>query len=144
MRRKILCIRLFKRKKIIHRVNKKISIGLCTVNNFFDNLSKEYSVEEIKSTGLYYFVEKNQKFVDRFKNRIIFPIFNLSGDIIAFGGRIINDNNLAKYINSPETEFFKKGKQLFNLGFAKEERSKSDEVIIVEGYMDVISFTQEE
>ena len=63
----------------------------------------------------------------------------MSGDIIAFGGRIIGDVNLAKYINSPETEFFKKGRQLFNLNFAKDERSTSKEVIIVEGYMDVIS-----
>ena len=74
----------------------------------FDELSKKYSLEDIKSTGLYYFVEKNQKYIDRFKNRIIFPILNLSGDIIAFGGRIINNNNLAKYINSPETEFYKR------------------------------------
>ena len=84
-------------------------------------------------------IEKNQKYIDRFKNRIIFPIFNLSGDVIAFGGRIIKGDNLAKYINSPETEFFKKGRQLFNLNFAKDERSNSKEVIIVEGYMDVIS-----
>ena len=108
-------------------------------NNFFNHLSKKYSLEDIKLTGLYYFVEKNQKFIDRFKNRIIFPILNLSGDIIAFGGRIIGDVNLAKYINSPETEFFKKGRQLFNLNFAKDERTTSKEVMIVEGYMDVIS-----
>jgi DNA primase len=88
---------------------------------------------------LYYFIEKNQKYIDRFKNRIIFPIFNLSGDVVAFGGRIINGENLAKYINSPETEFFKKGRQLFNLNLAKDERSNTKEVIIVEGYMDVIS-----
>ena len=79
-------------------------------NNFFDELRKKYSLDDIKSTGLYYFVEKNQKYIDRFKNRIIFPIFNLSNDTIAFGGRIINNNNLAKYINSPETEFYKKRK----------------------------------
>ena len=46
---------------------------MCQPNNFFDDLSKKYSLEDIKSTGLYYFVEKNQKFIDRFKNRIIFP-----------------------------------------------------------------------
>ena len=51
---------------------------------------------------------KTQKFIDRFNNRVIFPICNLSGDVIAFGGRIINNQKLAKYINSPETEFFKK------------------------------------
>ena len=78
------------------------------INNFFNELSKKYSIDDIKSTGLYYFIEKNEKYIDRFKNRIIFPIFNLSGDVVAFGGRIINGENLAKYINSPETEFFKK------------------------------------
>ena len=59
-------------------------------------------------TGLYYLVEKKQTYVDRFNNRIIFPISNLSGDVIAFGGRILKSSNLAKYINSPETEFLKK------------------------------------
>ena len=128
-----------KERKLSDEAIKKFQLGYIPTNNFFDELSKKYSIEDIKLTGLYYLVEKNQKFVDRFKNRIIFPIRNLSGDAIAFGGRIINNTNLAKYINSPETEFFKKGRQLFNLNFAKDERSNSNEVIIVEGYMDVIS-----
>ena len=76
-------------------------------------------------TGLYYFIEKSQKYVDRFNSRILFPIRNLSDDIIAFGGRIINKTNLAKYINSPETEFFKKGRQLFNLNNAKKDERSS-------------------
>ncbi len=128
-----------KERKLSEEAIKKFQLGYVPVNNFLDELSKKYSIEDIKSTGLYYFLEKNQKYIDRFKNRIIFPILNLSGDTIAFGGRIINNNNLAKYINSPETEFFKKGRQLFNLNLAKDERSNSKEVIIVEGYMDVIS-----
>ena len=90
-------------------------------------------------TGLYYLVEKKQIYVDRFNGRIIFPISNLSGDVIAFGGRILNSSSLAKYINSPETEFFKKGRQLYNLNLAKDMRTESNEVIIVEGYMDVLS-----
>ncbi len=128
-----------KERKLSDEAIKKFQLGYIPTNNFFEELSKKYSIEDIKLTGLYYLVEKNQKFIDRFRNRIIFPIFNLSGDAIAFGGRIINDTNLAKYINSPETEFFKKGRQLFNLNFAKDERANSNEVIIVEGYMDVIS-----
>ena len=128
-----------KERKLSEEVIKKFQLGYVPVNNFFNELSKKYSIDDIKSTGLYYFIEKNQKYVDRFKNRIIFPIFNLSGDVVAFGGRIIKGENLAKYINSPETEFFKKGRQLFNLNFAKDERSNTKEVIIVEGYMDVIS-----
>ncbi len=128
-----------KERKLSDDTIKKFELGYVPNNNFFDELKKKYSIDDIKSTGLYYFVEKNQKYIDRFKNRIIFPIFNLSNDVIAFGGRIINNNNLAKYINSPETEFYKKGRQIFNLNFAKDERSSSKEVIIVEGYMDVIS-----
>ncbi len=128
-----------KGRKLSDEAIKKFQLGYVPLNNFFDELSKKYSIEDIKSTGLYYFLEKNNKFIDRFKNRIIFPIFDLSGDTIAFGGRIISGDNFAKYINSPETEFYKKGKQLFNLNFAKDERSNSKEVIIVEGYMDVIS-----
>ena len=132
-------LKYLKDRKLSLDTIKKFQIGYVPTNNFFDELKKNYSVEDIKSTGLYYFVEKNQKYIDRFKNRIIFPILNLSGDTIAFGGRIINNNNLAKYINSPETEFYKKGRQIFNLNFAKDERSFSKEVIIVEGYMDVLS-----
>ena len=64
---------------------------------------------------------------------------NISGDTIAFGGRIIRDSKLAKYINSPETEFYKKGNMIFNLDKAKNLRSETDNVLIVEGYMDVVS-----
>ena len=128
-----------KDRKLSEDVIKKFQLGYVPINNFFDELLKKYTEEDIKLTGLYYFVENNKKYIDRFKNRIIFPIFNLSGDVIAFGGRIIKNNKLAKYINSPETEFYKKGRQIFNLNFAKEERSSSKNVIIVEGYMDVIS-----
>jgi len=108
-------------------------------NNFYEILLKNYSEDEIALTGLYYKHDKTGKFIDRFNSRIIFPINNLTGDTIAFGGRIIKDNKLAKYINSPETEFYKKGKIIFNLDKAKSQRSNTDEVIIVEGYMDVIS-----
>ena len=128
-----------KDRKLSEDVIKKFQLGYVPINNFFDELLKKYTEEDIKLTGLYYFVENNKKYIDRFKNRIIFPIFNLSGDVIAFGGRIIKNDKLAKYINSPETEFYKKGRQIFNLNFAKEERSSSKNVIIVEGYMDVIS-----
>ncbi len=108
-------------------------------NNFYDTLTKKYNEEEINLTGLYFKSDKTGKYIDRFNSRIIFPIKNLSNDIIAFGGRIIKDSKLAKYINSPETEFYKKGKMLFNLDKARSSRSETNEVIIVEGYMDVLS-----
>ena len=108
-------------------------------NNFYEKLSKKYSEEEINLTGLYYKSDKTGKYIDRFNSRITFPINNITGETVAFGGRIFRDNNLAKYINSPETEFYKKGSMIFNLDKAKDLRSQTDEVLIVEGYMDVVS-----
>ena len=108
-------------------------------NNFYDDLLKKYNEEDISLTGLYYKNDKTGKNVDRFNSRIIFPVNNISGDTIAFGGRIIRESKLAKYINSPETEFYKKGNMIFNLDKAKDSRAETDEVIIVEGYMDVVS-----
>ena len=108
-------------------------------NNFYEELLKSHSEEEIKLTGLYYKNDKIEKFIDRFNSRITFPVNNITGDTIAFGGRIIRESKLAKYINSPETEFYKKGNMIFNLDKAKDLRSETDDVIIVEGYMDVVS-----
>ena len=112
-------------------------------NNFYETLLKNYSEEDINLTGLYYKHDKSGKYIDRFNSRIIFPVNNLTGDTIAFGGRIIKESKLAKYINSPETEFYKKGSIIFNLDKAKSCRSKTKEVIIVEGYMDVVSVYSE-
>jgi DNA primase len=108
-------------------------------NNFYEKIKIKFSEEEIALTGLYYKNEKNNKFIDRFNSRIIFPINNLIGETIAFGGRIIKESQLAKYINSPETEFYKKGRTVFNLDKAKALRPETNEVVIVEGYMDVVS-----
>ena len=108
-------------------------------NNFYEELLKNFTEEEINLTGLYYKNDKTGKYTDRFNSRVIFPVNNISGDTIAFGGRIIREGKLAKYINSPETEFYKKGSMIFNLDKAKDCRSETDDVIIVEGYMDVLS-----
>ena len=108
-------------------------------SNFYEDLVKKYTKEEINLTGLYYKSDKTDKFIDRFNSRVIFPINNISGETVAFGGRIIRDSKLAKYINSPETEFYKKGNMIFNLDKAKDLRSETDNVLIVEGYMDVVS-----
>ena len=108
-------------------------------NSFHDELLKKYSEEDINLTGLYYKSDKNGKFIDRFNSRIIFPVNNISGETIAFGGRVIRDGKLAKYINSPETEFYKKGNMVFNLDKAKDLRSETEDALVVEGYMDVVS-----
>ncbi len=108
-------------------------------NDFYEELLQKYSEEDINLTGLYYKHDKSKKYIDRFNSRIIFPVNNITGDPIAFGGRIIKESKLAKYINSPETEFYKKGNMIFNLDKAKACRAETKEVIIVEGYMDVVS-----
>ena len=107
-------------------------------NNFYNELLKKYSEEEINLTGLFYKNDKNGKYIDRFNSRVIFPVNNLTGDTIALGGRVIREGKLAKYINSPETEFYKKGSMIYNLDKAKDSRSETDQVLIVEGYMDVV------
>ena len=124
------------RKEIIS----EFQIGFVPKNSdYFNELKKKFDEKEIIDTGLFYKNEKYNRYVNRFHSRIIFPIKNLTGDVIAFGGRNINNENTAKYINSPETEFYKKGRHIFNLDKAKSARSNEQEVIVVEGYMDVIS-----
>lgn len=78
---------------------------------------------------------------DKFRDRVIFPIFNTRGKVIGFGGRVIG-NTMPKYLNSPESEIFLKKNNLFGLNFTKNDISKSDQVIMVEGYIDVISLWQ--
>jgi DNA primase len=105
----------------------------------FDYLKREnYTDEQILKTGL---VIKNEKgrIYDRFRGRIVFPIFDDKGRVIAYSARILHDNkNQPKYINSPETVLFNKSKTLYGFNFAKQTIRKHDFVILVEGQMDVI------
>ena len=129
-----------KKRGISDETIKQFQIGFVPENsNYYDNLLKKYNEKEISETGLFYNNEKYKKYVNRFNSRVIFPVKNIIGDVVAFGGRIIQNKKIAKYINSPETEFYKKGRQVFNLDKAKSHPNKEGEVIIVEGYMDVIS-----
>ncbi len=123
---------------------KKFNLGFVTENlDYYEILKKDFDEEIIKDTGLFYFDDKKKKYISRFRNRIIFPINNISGNIIGFGGRIVDDNkNLAKYINSPETLFFKKGSNLYNLDKARKLSNKLEYVYLVEGYMDVIGLSK--
>ena len=123
---------------------RKFKLGYVTKDlNLYDKLSEEYEVNILKDSGLFYFDEKKKKYFERFRDRIIFPINNISGNPIGLGGRIMDNNNyLAKYINSPETPFFKKGSNLFNLDKARKLSNKMDNVILVEGYMDVVGLSK--
>ena len=108
-------------------------------DDFHGQLKKEFNEKQISSSGIYYFDENKKKYVDRFRNRIIFPVKSLNGSVFAIGGRTLSKTAFAKYINSPETEFYKKGNNLYNINAAKEFRNKSEEVLMVEGYMDVVN-----
>tara|TARA_Y100001970_G_scaffold3941_1_gene4549 strand:- start:4413 stop:6188 length:1776 start_codon:yes stop_codon:yes gene_type:complete len=115
-------------------------IGFVTKEiDFYEFLLKKFDKTDINNSGIFYFDEKKQKHINRFRERIIFPIKNISGDVIAIGGRSIKENNFsAKYINSPETQFFKKGSNLYNLDKSRKLSNKMDFIYLVEGYMDVI------
>ena len=123
---------------------KKFRIGFVEKNpSFFDKLKKEFSEKILLESGLFYFDEKKNICLERFRGRMIFPINNISGQPIALGGRIIeNLDYLAKYINSPETTFFKKGSNLYNLDQARKLSNKLDHIFLVEGYMDVIGLSK--
>ena len=123
---------------------KKFKIGYINKNPiFFDLLKNQFSNEAIVDSGLFYFDEKNQKYVERFRGRLVFPINNISGQPIALGGRIIEKlDYLAKYINSPETVFFKKGSNLYNLDQARKLSNKLNHIYLVEGYMDVVGLSK--
>ena len=123
---------------------KKFRIGFVEKNpSFFDKLKKEFSEKILLESGLFYFDEKKNICLERFRGRLIFPINNISGQPIALGGRIIeNLDYLAKYINSPETTFFKKGSNLYNLDQARKLSNKLDHIFLVEGYMDVIGLSK--
>ena len=136
-------IEYLKKRKIPIEQIKKFKIGFVEKNpNFFETLKKDFEEENIIESGLFYFDEKRKKYIERFRERIIFPIKNISGKPIALGGRTIQSSNyLAKYINSPETVFFKKGSNLYNLDFVRKLSNKVSNVFLVEGYMDVIGLS---
>jgi len=116
---------------------KRFGIGFSTGE--YDSLkkylnTKGYTDEKLVQSGLV--IKSTNGAYDRFRNRIMFPIFDLRGNIIGFGGRVINDDK-PKYMNSPETIVYNKRNSLYGLNFAKNANDK--QVVIVEGYMDVIS-----
>ncbi len=129
-----------KNRKLRLETIKNFKIGYVRKNlNLFDNLAKKFGQKAVKESGIFYFDEKKNTFVDRFRDRIIFPINSISGSPIAIGGRIMEKNSFyAKYINSPETQFFKKGNNLYNIDKARALSNKLDQIFLVEGYMDVI------
>ena len=123
---------------------KKFKIGyVANDQNTYEQFSKIFDEKILKESGLFYYDDKKNEYIERFKDRVIFPINNISGDPIGLGGRIIKSSSyVAKYINSPETPFFKKGSNLFNLDKARKLSNKENSIYLVEGYMDVIGLSK--
>lgn len=128
-------IQYLKNRNIDRDTIKKFGIGLSvqklSLTDYLKN--KNYSIDKLIDVGL-----TNDNGNDIFINRIMFPIYDLAGNPVAFSGRIYNTKDTSKYINTKETDKFKKGKILYNYHIAKEHLKKNDSVIIMEGQMDVI------
>ena len=129
-----------KKRRLDNKTLKKFCIGY---SGRFDELYRElkkngFNEEEILASSL---VNKNKdgKYIDRFRNRLMFPIFNVQNKVIAFGGRVLDDSK-PKYINSPENIVYSKGRNLYAMNIAKQNRPET--IIMVEGYMDAISLHQ--
>lgn len=123
---------------------KKFEVGYAPDGKtpFTDAAQKQgYKIEFLEKTGLT--IKRDNWLRDRFAGRVIFPIHNLAGRVIAFGGRILKDDpKAAKYVNSPESEIYHKSRVLYGIFQAKREITKSDKCYLVEGYTDVISMHQ--
>lgn len=141
----IIGYQYFKQRGLKDATIKKYGLGWApkSRNAFFDAAkSKGYKEEFLIATGL---CIKNEdgSIVDRFYDRVMFPIHTISGRVVAFGGRTLKSGHPAmKYVNSPETEIYVKSNSLYGLYFAKNEISRQDKCYLVEGYLDVLSMHQ--
>lgn len=129
----------------------KFHIGLSGLSHnefMLEGLKNGYTTQQMYDAGLVKKIDEDQGIIesnlrDTFMDRIVFPIYNVAGKVLGFGGRIIKKETKApKYLNSPETIVYEKRKQLFGLNFAKNETRITDNVYLVEGYMDVVSLYQ--
>lgn len=141
---KAIGLSYFKERGFREDIIEKFSFGYCLDEwtGFTDAALQEgYNIDYLEQTGLT--IVKGEKQFDRFKGRVMFPIHNLSGKIIGFGGRTLSsDKNTAKYLNSPESEIYHKSKALYGLYFAKRAVVNEDNCYLVEGYTDVIAMHQ--
>lgn len=124
-------------EKVIKRFGLGYSLdGWHNIENYL--IKKGFSKDVITKAGLT--IEGKNGSYDRFRNRVMFPVFDYKGKVIGFGGRVLDDNK-PKYLNSPETTVFHKGTNLYGLNFAVKDRIPNS-IIVVEGYMDLISISQ--
>ena len=134
----------FKERGFTNETIKKFGLGYSPET--WDAFSKEalgkgYKLEFLESTGLT--INKEERLIDRFRGRVMFPIQSMSGRVLGFGGRILtNDKKAAKYLNSPESDLYHKSKVLYGIFHAKQSIAKLNNCYLVEGYTDVIQFSQ--
>ena len=128
-------IEYLEKRKIDKETIKKFKIGLSLSKSMVTEflVNKKYDLNRLIDLGI---TNENNK--DKFLNRIMFPLFDLKGNVVAFSGRIYNTKDNSKYINTMETDIFKKGSILYNYHNAKDNLKKNDYVIVMEGFMDVI------
>ncbi|MDR1367522.1 MAG: DNA primase, partial [Candidatus Accumulibacter sp.] len=141
MKRSERAIAYLKARGVQGEVVRKFSVGYAP--GAWQNLSavfENYADPALQAAGL---VARNDQgqFYDRFRDRIIYPIVNQKGNVIAFGGRVIGDGE-PKYLNSPETPLFEKGREVYGLPQARAALREKNAAIVVEGYMDVIALSQ--
>ena len=148
---KAIGLTYFKERGFTDETIKKFNLGYCLDQwDGFTNaaLDKGYKLKYLEKTGLTIVKEdannpNNPKKFDRFKGRVMFPIHSMSGRVLGFGGRILNnDKRAAKYLNSPESDIYHKSKVLYGIYFAKQAIAKEDNCYLVEGYTDVIQLYQ--
>ncbi|WHQ46560.1 MAG: DNA primase [Candidatus Midichloria sp.] len=121
---------------------KKYCLGFASFdrNSLIDELKKKFDIEDIKKSHVFS-VKDDEKITDPMRGRLIFPIMEKSGKVIAFGGRILDDGQ-PKYLNSAENPLFEKGKILYGLNFAQSTMYRTQKVLIVEGYMDILALSE--
>jgi len=136
-------VRYLKSRGLTGHIARRFSLGYAPAGR--DNLLTALGTNEERTSllidaGLVISKEEENKIYDRFRHRIIFPIGDERGRVIGFGGRVLGDDK-PKYLNSPETEVFRKGRELYGLHEAKQQRN-IESLLVVEGYMDVIALSQ--
>ena len=137
----------FRERGYFDPIIQKFQLGYSPAQwNAFTDFAKQngYDPEFLEKVG-FSIKRQNDEFYDRFRGRVMFPIHNLTGKVVGFGGRILNtdpEKKLAKYQNSPESEIYQKKQTLYGIYFAKNAVAKNDECILVEGYFDVLRMHQ--
>lgn len=138
LKRSEKAIDYLKRRGLSGEIAQRFGIGYAPDNwQGLEAAFDDYSRPELQQAGLVIRNEQGRLY-DRFRDRVMFPIINQKGEVIAFGGRVIGEGE-PKYLNSPETPLFEKGRELFGLPQARQALREADTAIVVEGYMDVVA-----